>query len=163
MKKLIILTVLTFLSVGAFAAQGMTSKKCEELLTKSVKENNIKSLESFLNHKTNCKELFNLNSYIKIEDKIESAALMWAALNGNTKMVELLIKAQADVNVQNKYGNTALMWAAFNGTTEIVELLIKAHADVNVQNISGDTALMWAISLGNTEVVDLLIKAQAKE
>ncbi len=128
MKKLIILTVLTFLSVGAFAAQGMTSKKCEELLTKSVKENNIKSLESFLNHKTNCKELFNLNSYIKIEDKTESAALIIAVLNGHTKIVDLLIKAHADVDVQNKYGDTALMWAAFNGHTKIVDLLIKAQA-----------------------------------
>ncbi len=161
MKKLIILTVSTLLSVGAFAAQNMTSKKCEELLTKSIDENNIKSLKSFLNHKTNCKELFSLNSYIINKDQIEGTALMFAVFKGHTKMVDLLIKAQADVNVEDNNGYAALIIAVLNGHTKIVDLLIKAQADVNAKTYQGITALMWTAFNGNTEIAELLIKAQA--
>ena len=43
------------------------------------------------------------------------------ASNGYTQVVELLLKANADVNIQATNGATALMVASCNGHTQIVE------------------------------------------
>jgi len=59
------------------------------------------------------------------KDNNGSTALMWAADNGHTEIVRLLIDKGADINTENNYGYTALMEAAGAGHTEIVELLSK--------------------------------------
>ncbi len=69
--------------------------------------------------------------------------MIYAANNGHTEIVKLLITSDADVNIQGYYGITALIEAADNGYTEIVEMLISEGADVNVQtNFFGSTALI---------------------
>ncbi len=50
-------------------------------------------------------------------------ALMWAALNGHTDIVELLLAAGADVNAQNNDGTTALMMAERRGHTDVVRAI----------------------------------------
>ena len=84
-----------------------------------------------------------------------------AAKIGNTEVVKLLIKENADVNVQDEDGWTALLLASLNGHTQVVELLIKENADVNIQKKNGVTALMLASVYGHTQVVELLIKENA--
>ena len=51
--------------------------------------------------------------------------LLWAALNGHKKIVELLIDAGADVNANNKFDSTPLDWAITSKQTEIADLLRK--------------------------------------
>jgi ankyrin repeat protein len=51
-------------------------------------------------------------------------ALIQAALCNHTEVVELLLKANADVNLQEKDGKTALMRASFQGHTGVVDLLL---------------------------------------
>ncbi|KAI8489170.1 hypothetical protein Bbelb_331550 [Branchiostoma belcheri] len=53
---------------------------------------------------------------------------------GLVKVVELLIKTQADLNGTNKNGDTGLHVACDGGHVKIVELLIKNQADLNVTN-----------------------------
>ena len=59
------------------------------------------------------------------------SALMLAAENGHIKMVERLIKAEANVNLRHKLGNTALTLAAQYGHSQIVQLLMDSGADAN--------------------------------
>lgn len=87
-----------------------------------------------------------------------STALTWAAFNGHTDIVKILIKHGADVNAKNNYGDTALMDAAVTANTETAELLLKHGADVNAKTNYGYTALMRAVLSRHTETVELLLK-----
>ncbi len=59
-----------------------------------------------------------------MQDITNRTALMYASLLGYTEIVDLLIKAGADVNLQDNDGWTALMIASLRGYVKIVELLI---------------------------------------
>lgn len=85
-------------------------------------------------------------------------AFMSAIADGQKDMVELLIKAGADVKAKGYEGRTALMHAADKDTAE---LLIKAGADVNAKDDNGWTALMEAAYSGYKDVAELLIKSGA--
>ena len=50
---------------------------------------------------------------------------MVASQNGHTKVAELLLKVNVDVNIQQGDGWTALMLASKNGHTKVAELLLK--------------------------------------
>ncbi|MDE6773120.1 MAG: ankyrin repeat domain-containing protein, partial [Treponemataceae bacterium] len=111
-------------------------------------------------------------------------ALILATENGEKDIVELLIKAGADVNAkENDNGKTVLMiateeyihsfYSVESQMTEaevaevratiwvITEMLIKAGADVNTRNNEGETALMQVAREGHKELAELLIKAGA--
>jgi len=93
------------------------------------------------------------------KDKNGQTALIWAAQNGKTDIVEALIKYGADVDVQDKLGNTALFYAS----EPIFNLLLNKRANMNIQNKDDQTALMWALNSENTnfELAKLLIKEGA--
>ena len=86
-----------------------------------------------------------------------SISIIDAAKVGNTKLVEVLLKENADVNVQNEDNYTALMVASLNGHTQVAELLLNENADVNIQATNGMTALMLAVANGHTQIVELLL------
>lgn len=70
-------------------------------------------------------------------------------------IVELLIRAGADVNKKNVFGETALIRAAGNGYPESVKLLLQAGADINA-TYCGLTPLMLADEHGHKEIVNIL-------
>jgi len=93
-------------------------------------------------------------------------ALITACYNSNAAVVvDVLLKAGADVNMDNHDGMTALMGACYNSsldTTVVVDLLLKAGANVNMVDKRGMTALMLACLISSPAVVDLLTNAEAK-
>lgn len=66
--------------------------------------------------------------------------LMTAVKNGYTNIVELLLKAGADVNVKNCEDNTALHYACIYGHPTIAQILIEMGADVYAKNKQGKIA-----------------------
>jgi ankyrin repeat protein len=83
-------------------------------------------------------------------------ALAYAALQGNTEIVRLLLSKGADANRADKYGQTPLMLAAWKGDLESVNLLLNRHADLTAIDNSGRTALVWAQIEGHADVEELL-------
>ena len=71
-----------------------------------------------------------------------NTALMFAARSGDTKAMQRLIAAGANVNAHNAAGNTALMIASKNVNISAARLLLDKGADVNATNNQGETALM---------------------
>jgi ankyrin repeat protein len=60
--------------------------------------------------------------------------LNWAALNNNTKMIELLLELGADINRQNLSGFTPLHHAVEAEAVEAIELLLSRGADTTIKN-----------------------------
>jgi ankyrin repeat protein len=92
-----------------------------------------------------------------------------AAQNGSAAMIELLLKAGADVNAPVlAHGETALMMASRSGSVDAVKALLDHAAKVNTaakinakDTLRGTTALMWAAEQGHVAVVELLIRSGA--
>ena len=90
-----------------------------------------------------------------------STALMMASRKGHTKIVKMLIYANAKLNLKNKDGMTALMWASWQGHTNIVKMLIDVKAKLNLQSKEGSTALMLANNMRNIYIANILVDAGA--
>jgi ankyrin repeat protein len=128
---------------------------------------------------------------VNTADPSGKTLLMFAAENGNEKLLEFLLKNGANVLIRNKYGDTAvaiaalrghlqvvrdlveagaaidadgwtpLQYAAFDGHADIVSYLINQHALVDARAPNGQTALMFAARNGHVDVVKLLVSAHA--
>src|SRR3990167_2006613 len=85
-------------------------------------------------------------------------ALLLAARNGKTEMVEWLLKNGASLSEKDNYGYTALLGAASNGKTETVKWLLDHGASLSEKDNDGYTALLRAARNGKTETVEWLLE-----
>jgi ankyrin repeat protein len=82
---------------------------------------------------------------------------LWAAQEGETVTMKILVKAGSDVNDRGINEETALMLAAANGHVETVKTLLDLGAEVNAKNRFGATALYDAVRTLRPEVVEVLL------
>lgn len=87
--------------------------------------------------------------------------LLYAAQEGRSKSVELLIQYGADVNLENKQGETALTTATHEKKINVAKLLLSKGADVNHMDHHGNTPLILAVKNMDEEFVELLLSHQA--
>ena len=82
--------------------------------------------------------------------------LHYAATNGNTKIVKMLLDESAYIDAESPNGTTPLMMAARYGSTEAVQLLINEGADIHLKNQLGLTALNFAKDGGRPDTIKLV-------
>ncbi len=83
------------------------------------------------------------SAQVDLPDAEGNTALIHAAHDGRTEIVELLIQRRANVNIHGKHGYTALIAGCHH--KEVIQLLLKAGALVDAQDsLFRSTALMWA-------------------
>lgn len=95
-----------------------------------------------------------------------NSVLLWAAEEGHTAVVELLLKRSGtDFEVRDSNGSTPLLLAARYGHKTIVKLLLDTgKVEVNSKdNDQGSTPLSWAAQNGHVEVVKLLLSDEDVE
>ena len=110
-----------------------------EDVTKCIKDKNESMLKSLLRH-INVKNL----------DKNAKEPLLLTAVRGlSTKIVELLLHNDLDVNDTDIDGWTPLMEAVTQENIEIIELLVQNGADANARDITGSTAISLAQNCSN--------------
>uniref|UniRef100_A0A1I8J214 ANK_REP_REGION domain-containing protein n=1 Tax=Macrostomum lignano TaxID=282301 RepID=A0A1I8J214_9PLAT len=105
-----------------------------------------------------------LSLLIKAQADIDLAycsPLYMAAQEGHCKVIESLVRAQAEVNLQTVIGSTPLYVASLEDRYQAVELLIKAQADVDLQDFDGFSPLYIASEQGYLKVVNSLIGGKA--
>lgn len=82
---------------------------------------------------------------------------------GNLHIVNVLIRAHANVNIRNYRDETPLHLACRQGNKEVVEALLIASADPNLQDQKLDTPLHIATEGYFDHIVDLLLKYGANK
>jgi uncharacterized protein len=99
-------------------------------------------------------------------------ALMWAAAEGNTAVVEALLAAGADFRTPLDSGFTPLLFAVREGRLAVVRALLKAGADANEtiqpqkrprggRPADGTSALLLAVKNAHFELAAFLLDAGA--
>lgn len=84
-------------------------------------------------------------------------ALIWAARNGQTEIVRLLLDGGANVNAITKDGFTALVHAIDNGHQETAHLLLERGADPNLVEDNCSPAVSLAAGHGFTSLVKAIL------
>jgi len=94
-------------------------------------------------------EILTYNPDVNAKDSQQGLTALTVALqrmpqgSNGQKIVQLLIRAGADVNIQDEnQKDTPIFYACNSGNPEAVRLLIQAGADVNARNSGGQTVLM---------------------
>lgn len=74
--------------------------------------------------------------------------LHWAAMKGNTEVVNLLLSKGANVAARDEHGNTPLSYAVSNGMVQlpVIEALVKGGSDVQMRNADGANLLLQGIA-----------------
>lgn len=88
--------------------------------------------------------------------KIGPLALIVAAREGFSQVVEILVKAGSDIDAKQHWGQTALMLAAKNGHDDVVAFLLESGADPKLRDKSGATALGIALDNDEPEIAAML-------
>lgn len=83
--------------------------------------------------------------------------------NNCFQVLDILIKAGADLNAANRSGCTALHIAAHKQPAVCVQILLSAGANPNCMDLYGDTALHDAIGKDNYPVIELLCNSPGRE
>ncbi len=95
-------------------------------------------------------------------------ALMWAAAEGNTAVVEELVEHGADMHASTKGGLTPLLFAVREGRIDTVRALLKAGANVNetwkagrATGVNGISAMVLAVANAHYELASVMLDAGA--
>lgn len=68
----------------------------------------------------------------------------WAADNGHTSTVKVILEAGANTTLVDKVGNTALHWASYSGHTLTALLLVEHGVDPLTKNNAGIAPVQYA-------------------
>lgn len=111
-------------------------------------------------HKECVKILVEAGADVRLQnaDDFGYTPLLWAAIFGYSKIIELLLDHGATIEVRDLKGRTALSIAALDGHIRCVDILLQrgAAVDVHDDDKKGYPPLTWAASRGHTKVVQLL-------
>ncbi|KAL2830949.1 ankyrin repeat-containing domain protein [Aspergillus pseudoustus] len=99
---------------------------------------------------------------ISEDNHYRGKALLWAARDGNRRIVELSLENGADIEVGAALDPpiTPLMIAAMNGHGQIVKLLLQRGANAYFADINGLTALAVAAQRGWVDAVLEIVQSQ---
>ena len=110
-------------------------------------------------------ELLLAQTGINIDDQniVGDSALHLACLNGNAKLIRILLahSPPPHIEAKNKEGRTPLHLAAENGHKVAAKLLLKAKAVIDAQDSKGNTPLSLAAVAGHDAVARFLLESGA--
>lgn len=105
-------------------------------------------------------ELINTGSDINAKGMDDWTALTIASCKGNLKVVEFLLKHDANINQLEGGGNSALFWAVFYGHLDVIKLLLQHGADPNKKGAKNKLPIEIAREKGFNQIAALLASSQ---
>ncbi|XP_072759308.1 protein TANC2 isoform X4 [Anoplolepis gracilipes] len=100
-------------------------------------------------------------SLLEQRDPAGRTALMLAASEGYTNLIELFLDKGSILETRDKEGLTALGWACVRGRVTVVQMLLDRGANVSTNDNTGRTPLDLAAFQGNPKLVQLLLEKGA--
>ncbi len=116
----------------------------------AAKRNNIDMMRVLVEEFHADFDIENLEDWIK-----------WAAVNGNSLLINYLIEIGQDVNAPYNF-NSLLMLAARNNNLEACMLFVGKGANVNFRDGNAMSPLLWAASHNNFEACKLFVRNGAE-
>ena len=105
-----------------------------------------------------CRLLLTRGAKIDAKEPYEGqTALMWAAAEGNTAAVDVLLEAGADLKLKSNGGFTPLLFAVRNAHIDTAVALLKHGANVNDVAPDGSSALSMATVNAYFELASVLL------
>jgi uncharacterized protein len=95
------------------------------------------------------------------DTQLSGLLLLNASDNGDKEQVQSLIRSGVDIDARSSNGYTAVSCAASRGYAEILAVLIEMGADINVKDDRGFTPLMLAVDKGHVPIIQMLIQIGA--
>jgi hypothetical protein len=92
--------------------------------------------------------------------KCKSTPLQLAALSGNIKLVQLLLKYQVNIDMKNATGKTALHFAAVGGHVSVIQALVSSGANCTIKDDQGRTAQEYADQKGQAQAASVLMRVK---
>lgn len=129
-------------------------EKTSRTFLEALYRNNVRELEKVLAVPVDPNHIFCEGT------EEEDPALLIAAREGCSDVVQLLMEAMANLDHPDITGCTALWVACLNGNFEVVRLLLEYRAD-HGKACDGDTPLIVACSDGNEDIVKCLLEMRA--
>ncbi len=87
---------------------------------------------------------------------ISGTALTAASYKGFTKIVEILLKNNANPNIADAKGTTPLIYATISENIDIIKLLIAYKVNKTHKDQKGNSALEYALFGNNEKLINLL-------
>lgn len=126
----------TLIKHGANVSPPLNSGR-DNVLMVAVNERSLGAVETILK---------NARVNVNYRNHEKQTAVMLAAMHGHMKMLELLVKAGADVHKEDEDGCNALHYAALSTSPELIPYLIyQLRLNPNKKTKRGHTALMIAV------------------
>ncbi|KLO78830.1 ankyrin [Fusarium fujikuroi] len=98
-----------------------------------------------------------LESDTDLKDGCNRTALSYAARNGHSAVVELLLKNGANIDWRDSSLETALFRACIGGHAATAAILLENNAQVDLDDDEGQTPLSFAAEFGHINIVQLLL------
>lgn len=117
----------------------------------------VRSIEKLLTGNGDYWELIDRMGTLAAKKHHGWTALIWAARNGRTEIVSLLLDSGANVNAITKDGFTALVHAIDNKHQETAHLLLERGADPNLVEDNCSPAVSLAARYGLVNIVRMIL------
>ena len=90
-------------------------------------------------------------------DWLGASPLHFAAQNGHSETIEVLLRAGVSRDTRTKVDRTPLHVAAQEGHLDIVNLLVMHGADIDAKDLLRMTPLHWAVERGFADIAEALL------
>src|SRR5712691_8134951 len=102
------------------------------------------------------------NELKRLKINYDERSFLEAALDGNTPVVALFLKAGMNPNLRDSHGATPLLVTAAGGRSETARLLLAHGANIHARDTRGWTPLIFAAFRGDVDLIKLLLERGAE-
>lgn len=136
----------------------ITKERLEGSLFQVIRDNNIKSVKTYLSNGVdiNC-----MRNYNYPDEYYYRTPLHCAISYQHYDIFKFLIDEGADINASNSCGDTPLHLAVYGSDSTMIKYLLSKDANINKLNNEGKSALDMAIKYDDRFIIDLLKKANS--